>query len=66
MDYKVLDRDESGELRSVFFPMVDQHVSVYVTDDGTEYYPGDFQGEQAQSCAEMADYEWTPSSEIDY
>lgn len=65
-EYKVIDSDELGTLYSVFFPQVQQEVSVWVDNDGNEFYPNDFQGEQAQSIEEMADYDWTISSEIDY
>lgn len=65
-EYKALDSDEFGTLYSVFFPQVQQFVSVWVDNDENEFYPNDFQGEQAQSIEEMADYDWTISSEIDY
>mgnify|MGYP003369626908 CR=1 FL=1 len=65
-EYKVLESDEFGTLYSVFFPQVQQEVSVWVDNDGNEFYPNNFQGEQAQSIADMADYDWTISSEIDY
>lgn len=65
-EYKVLESDEFGTLYSVFFPQVQQEVSVWVDNDGNEFFPNDFQGEQAQSIEDMNNYEWTVSSEIDY
>lgn len=66
VDYKVLDRDEFGELRSFTFPLTGDVISVYVTDEGEEYFPTDFQGPQPQTCAEMAEYELLRSDEIDF
>lgn len=58
--FTILGSDQFGTLYSVYIPMVDQNLSVYVDNNDMEYYTKDMQGPQPMSIEEMADFEYMP------
>lgn len=64
---KLLDTNEAGEaLYSVAIEMTGDVISVYVSADGTEHFPTDFQGEQARSLEDVPMFDWATGDEIDF
>ena len=63
---ETLDSDDFGTLYSVRMDHMGLTVSVYVTDEGEELFPSDWQEAMPKTCAEMADYEWYNGEEIDF
>jgi hypothetical protein len=61
---ETLDSDDFGTLYSVRMDHMDMTVSVYVTDEGEEFYPSDWQVPMPKTCAEAADYEWVNGNDL--
>lgn len=61
-----LDADDFGTLYSVYIGNLDMAVSVYVTDDGDEMYPSNWQREQPRTIEEMAGFDWYLGEDIDW
>ncbi len=59
-----LGHDDFGTLYSVYVPMVDQHISVYVTEDEKELVVLDMQGPQPKSIDEAKCFTWVPADQF--
>ena len=62
---KLIDENDNGEkLYSMYMEQLDADISVLVEPDGTEWYPGDFQGYQPKTIEETAYYNYREASTI--